>query len=73
MRRDVVQRPGELGDEMQRRLVRDGFVFVLVAVKPVAIIVALEASQKTKKFGSKVSRHGIKVRARARKSKAAAV
>jgi hypothetical protein len=47
------------------------FVFVLVGEEPVSIVVALEASQETKKFGGEVCRHGIKVRGAGWESKGA--
>ena len=57
MRRDRIQRPGEVGDKTQDWLSDMSFVFVLVGQKPVAIVIALEAGQEAEKFGSEVRRH----------------
>ena len=60
MRRDLVQRRSEIGDELQRWLADAGLVFVFVGQEPVAIVVALQASEEAEEFGSEVGGHGFR-------------
>jgi hypothetical protein len=57
VRRDFVQRRGEVGDEADRGFAGVGFVFVLVRLEPFALVVALETSEEAEEIGSKVRGH----------------
>src|ERR1051326_1718997 len=71
VRRDVIERTREIGDEAQCGLMRMGFVFFFVREAPVPIVVALEASEETKEVRSEIWRHGIKGRGAGWESKGA--
>ena len=71
VRRDVIERTREIGDEAQCGLMRARFIFVFVGKKPFAVVVSLEASEKTKEVRSEIWRHGIKVRGGGWESKGA--
>ena len=53
-----MQRCAEIGDEANRGLMGNRFIFIFVGVKSVAIVVALQASEKTEEIGREVGRHG---------------
>lgn len=57
MRRKFRQGYCKVGDETQDRLAHARFPFVLVGLEPLALIVALEATEKLEKLGSEVSGH----------------
>src|SRR3984885_3886221 len=59
VRRNFIQRRSKVGDELDRRLARAALVLFFASLKPFAIIVALEASQKTEEFGSEMRGHVI--------------
>src|SRR5579859_1504606 len=71
VRRDVIERTREIGDEAQCGLMGMGFVFFFMRKKPFALVVALEASEETKEVGSEIRGHKIKVRGGGRESKGA--
>src|ERR1700733_8358934 len=59
VRRNFIQRRGEVGDELDGGLARAALVLFLSSLKPFAIIVALEPSQKTEEVGSEMRGHVI--------------
>ncbi len=64
-----MERAGEICDEAQNRLAYVTFPFFLMSQKPAAIVVAFEAREKTKEFGSEISRHRNQGKKPRRKSK----
>src|SRR5215469_7866153 len=58
IRRDVVEDCREICDEPNGWLVCMSFVFIFVRLKPLAIVVALEALEEVEEVGSEVGRHG---------------
>src|SRR5579859_715730 len=71
VRRDVIERTREIGDEAQCGLMGMGFVFFFMRKKPFALVVAFEASEETEEVRSEIWRHGIKVRGGGWESKGA--
>ena len=59
MRRDVIEWPAKIGDELDRGLARAGLIVLFVGEKPVTVILALEASQEAEEFGSEIGWNGL--------------
>jgi len=57
MRRDFIEWRREVGDKTERWLEDEPFVLVLVPQEPIAIVVALEASEETEQVGGEVGGH----------------
>jgi len=58
MRSNFIQGRREVGDEPQDWLAHAGFPLFFVGLKPVAIIVVLEASEEAEEVGGEVNGHG---------------
>src|SRR5207302_3558681 len=57
MPREIVERTCEIRDELQRGLSGVSFVFIFVREEPIAVVIALQASQEAEKFGSEIGWH----------------